>query len=112
MKFLLLGLEQWSASKVAKGSFRKRLWSTTQMVSAVLADRKAWMEALSLDPVTGLDPPNHRVRAAQGLDAASEFIQGYWVWQRVIENLAAIGYDPLSMEMGEPDGIKSCTLHY
>lgn len=82
------------------------------MVSAVLADRKAWMEALSLDPVTGLDPPNHRVRAAQGLDAASEFIQGYWVWQRVIENLAAIGYDPLSMEMGEPDGIKSPTLHY
>ncbi|KAG7531668.1 hypothetical protein FFLO_04178 [Filobasidium floriforme] len=99
----LNGLEQWSASKVAKGSFRKRLWSTTQMVSAVLADRKAWMEALSLDPVTGLDPPNHRVRAAQGLDAASEFIQGYWVWQRVIENLAAIGYDPLSMEMASYD---------
>jgi hypothetical protein len=71
------------------------------MVSAILADRKGWMEALAIDPVTGLDPPNYRVRAAQGLDAASEFIQGYWVWQRVIENLAAIGYDPLSMELGK-----------
>jgi phospholipid:diacylglycerol acyltransferase len=51
------------------------------MVSAVLADRKKWMESLAIDPVTGLDPVGYKVRAAQGLDAASEFIQGYWVWQ-------------------------------
>lgn len=73
------------------------------MVSAVLADRKKWMESLSLDPVTGLDPAGYKVRACQGLDAASEFIQGYWVWQRIIENLAGIGYDTNMMELAAYD---------
>jgi phospholipid:diacylglycerol acyltransferase len=43
--------------------------------------------------VTGLDPPGIKVRAAEGLDAASYFVSGYWIWARIIENLAAIGYD-------------------
>jgi hypothetical protein len=38
------------------------------------------MASLMLDPVTGLDPPGVKVRAAEGLDAASSFIQGYWLW--------------------------------
>ena len=38
------------------------------------------MAGLMLDPVTGLDPPGVKVRAAEGLDAASSFIQGYWLW--------------------------------
>ena len=33
-----------------------------------------------LDPNTGLDPPGAKVRAAEGIDAASMFIQGYWLW--------------------------------
>lgn len=58
---------------------------------------------MGIDLVTGLDPPGHRVRAAQGLDAASEFIQGYWVWQKVVQNLATIGYDTNSMDMAAYD---------
>jgi phospholipid:diacylglycerol acyltransferase len=73
------GLESWSTSEENKGFFRKRLWGTSTMVQAVLSDKKRWIEAISLDPETGLDPVGHKVRAAQGLDAASEFIQGYWV---------------------------------
>jgi phospholipid:diacylglycerol acyltransferase len=73
------GLESWSTSEENKGFFRKRLWGTSTMVQAVLSDKKRWIEAISLDPETGLDPEGHKVRAAQGLDAASEFIQGYWV---------------------------------
>jgi phospholipid:diacylglycerol acyltransferase len=74
------GLESWSTSEENKSFFRKRLWGTSTMIQAVLSDKKRWIEALSLDPETGLDPVGHKVRAAQGLDAASEFIQGYWVW--------------------------------
>ncbi|KAJ9118262.1 hypothetical protein QFC22_004173 [Naganishia vaughanmartiniae] len=97
------GLESWSTSEENKSFFRKRLWGTSTMIQAVLSDKKRWIEALSLDPETGLDPVGHKVRAAQGLDAASEFIQGYWVWQPIVQNLAAIGYDTNAMEMAAYD---------
>jgi hypothetical protein len=32
--------------------------------------RERWLQALSIDLQTGLDPPGFKVRAAQGLDAA------------------------------------------
>ena len=38
------------------------------------------MAAVMLDPVTDLDPPSVKVWATQGIDAASSFIQGYWIW--------------------------------
>lgn len=50
------------------------------MVSQVTFNKDRWLAALMLDPVTGLDPPGIKVRAAEGLDAASTFIQGYWIW--------------------------------
>jgi len=70
---------------------------------AVLTEKERWVEAISLDPETGLDPPGHKVRAAQGLDAASEFIQGYWIWQKVVQNLATLGYDTNTMDMAAYD---------
>jgi phospholipid:diacylglycerol acyltransferase len=33
-------------------------------------DREKWLETITLDPETGLDPAGYKVRAAQGLDAA------------------------------------------
>lgn len=33
-----------------------------------------------LDPVTGLDPPDVKIRATEGINAATSFIQGYWIW--------------------------------
>jgi len=50
------------------------------MVSQVTLNKERWMASLMLDPVTGLDPPGVKVRAAEGLDAASSFIQGFWLW--------------------------------
>lgn len=48
-----------------------------------------------LDKYTGLDPPGGiKLRAAQGFDAADFFITGYWIWNKILENLATIGYDP------------------
>lgn len=48
---------------------------------------------MTLDPVTGMDTEGVKVRSAQGLDAASYFITGYWIWSKIIENLAVIDYD-------------------
>ncbi|KAF8756677.1 Lecithin:cholesterol acyltransferase [Rhizoctonia solani] len=70
------GLESWTTSPEYRSYFRKRLWGTTTMVRAVLTDRDRWIAALMLDPDTGLDPPGIKVRAAQGLDAASTFMPG------------------------------------
>jgi phospholipid:diacylglycerol acyltransferase len=50
------------------------------MLSLVTFNRDKWISAMMLDPVTGLDPLGAKVRAAEGIDAASSFIQGYWIW--------------------------------
>ena len=50
------------------------------MVSQVTFNRDKWIAAMMLDPVTGLDPPGAKVRAAEGIGAASSFITGYWLW--------------------------------
>ncbi|GAA5897307.1 hypothetical protein JCM6882_001854 [Rhodosporidiobolus microsporus] len=87
------GLESWSTAPDAAPFFRSRIWSGTSMLRAVIKNKEAWTKAISLDPFTGLDPPGYRVRAAQGLDAATAFMPGYWIWQKIIENLAVLGYD-------------------
>ncbi|WWC89112.1 uncharacterized protein L201_004030 [Kwoniella dendrophila CBS 6074] len=97
------GLESWGTESVARPFFRKRLWGTSTMIRAVLTNKERWLQALSVDPETGLDPPGFKIRAAQGLDAASEFIQGYWIWQKIVENLATLGYDTNSMDMAAYD---------
>jgi len=63
------------------------------MLTQVTFNREKWMSMLLLDPVTGLDPEGVKVRASEGFDAASSFIQGYWIWSKVIENLAVVNYD-------------------
>nr|ODN93004.1 phospholipid:diacylglycerol acyltransferase [Cryptococcus depauperatus CBS 7855] len=97
------GLESWGTEVLARPFFRKRLWGTSTMIRAVLSNKDRWVQALSIDLETGLDPPGFKIRAAQGLDAASEFIQGYWIWQKIVENLATIGYDTNSMDMAAYD---------
>ncbi|GAB5591379.1 phospholipid:diacylglycerol acyltransferase [Umbelopsis nana] len=97
------GLESWSTSNCSQKYFRKRMWGTTTMFKAVLFDKACWTQHLKLDPITGLDPDGIKLRAAQGLDAADYFVTGYWVWAKIIENLAAIGYDSNMMYLASYD---------
>lgn len=62
-----------------------------------------WLEHLSLDNETGLDPPGIRVRPVSGLVAADYFAPGYFVWAILIENLAHIGYEEKNMYMASYD---------
>ncbi|KAG0183577.1 hypothetical protein DFQ29_000002 [Apophysomyces sp. BC1021] len=97
------GLESWGTSDTSRKYFRKRMWGTTTMFRSVLLDKDLWTQHMKLDPVTGLDPPGIKLRVAQGLDAADYFVTGYWVWAKVIENLAAIGYDSNNMHFASYD---------
>ena len=97
------------------------------MISQVTFNRDKWITALMLDPTTGLDPPGAKVRAAEGIDAASSFIQGYWLWyvavrrgctrndlefvinirldvrSKIVENLAVVGYDTNNLHLAPYD---------
>ncbi|EIW62959.1 LACT-domain-containing protein [Trametes versicolor FP-101664 SS1] len=97
------GLESWATSPDYRAFFRKKVWGGFSMLSQVTFNRDKWIAALMLDPVTGLDPPGAKVRAAEGIDAASSFIQGYWLWSKIVENLAAVNYDTNNLHLAPYD---------
>lgn len=97
------GLESWSTGEQEQSNFRKRLWGTSTMMRTIVFDKEGWINQIKLDENTGLDPPGIRVRAAQGLDAADYFITGYWIWSKILENLASIGYDTNSLHLAGYD---------
>lgn len=79
------------------------------------------MAAMMLDPDTGLDTPGAKVRAAEGINAASSFMAGYWIWfgfrrlrselyihlpirrAKIIENLAVVDYDTNNLYLAAYD---------
>jgi phospholipid:diacylglycerol acyltransferase len=95
------GIESWGLEGTedcpSKPYFRKRLWGSFYMLRTMLMDKSCWLKHIMLDPETGLDPPGIRLRAAQGFEAADFFVTGYWIWNKVLENLAVIGYGPNNM---------------
>jgi phospholipid:diacylglycerol acyltransferase len=88
------GLESWGTSNASLPYFRKRLWGSWSMMRALVLDKENWKAHIMLDKKTGLDPPGIKLRAAQGFDATDFFITGYWIWNKILENLASLGYDP------------------
>lgn len=95
------GIESWGLEGMdgcpSQQYFRKRLWGSFFMLRTMLMDKVCWLKHIMLDPETGLDPPGVRLRAAQGFEAADFFVTGYWIWNKVLENLAVIGYGPNNM---------------
>ncbi|KAL7154000.1 hypothetical protein ABFS83_04G206000 [Erythranthe nasuta] len=95
------GLELWEGRPCSDGLFRQRLWGGT--FTEIFRRPMCWLEHLSLDNETGLDPPGIRVRPVPGLVAADYFAPGYFVWAILIENLARIGYEGKNMYMAAYD---------
>jgi phospholipid:diacylglycerol acyltransferase len=73
-------LESWSTTPGYRPFFREKLWGGFNMLSQVMFNKERWIAAMMLDPVTGLDPPGAKIRAAEGIDAASSLLQSYWIW--------------------------------
>jgi phospholipid:diacylglycerol acyltransferase len=88
------GLESWGTEEESRQYFRRRLWGSWTMMRALVLDKAGWKKHIMLDKETGMDPPGIKLRAAQGFDATDFFITGYWIWNKILENLATIGYDP------------------
>jgi phospholipid:diacylglycerol acyltransferase len=59
------------------------------MMRALMLDKEEWKRHIMLDKKTGLDPPGIKLRAAQGFDATDFFITGYWIWNKILENLVS-----------------------
>lgn len=95
------GIESWglqsSGDCPSLPHFRKRLWGSFYMLRTMVLDKTCWLKHIMLDPKTGLDPPGIKLRAAQGFEAADFFMAGYWIWNKILQNLAVIGYGPNNM---------------
>ncbi|SCU91802.1 LAFA_0F05930g1_1 [Lachancea sp. 'fantastica'] len=95
------GIESWGLygddECPSEPHFRKRLWGSFYMLKTMVLDKVCWLKHVMLDPETGLDPANFTMRAAQGFEASDFFVAGYWIWNKVLQNLGAIGYEPNKM---------------
>lgn len=87
------GLELWEGKECAMSYFRERLWGSLSMLRSIMSDKACWISHMKLNITSAKDPIGIRIRAAQGIESADFLIPGYWVWARIIENLAEIGYD-------------------
>lgn len=77
--------------------YRKRLWGSIFMLKTMIFDKKCWLKALKLDEKTGLDPKGFKLRAVGGFEATDFFIPGYWIWNKILNNLGVLGYDSNNM---------------
>lgn len=100
-------LESWGLNGTSecpsRPHYRNRLWGGWYMIRTMLLDKACWLQHIMLDKETGLDPPHFKIRAGQGIEAADFFITGYWIWNRIIENLSALGYDTNTMSVASYD---------
>lgn len=101
------GIESWGLygdeECSSEAHFRKRLWGSFYMLKTMVLDKSCWLKHVMLDPITGLDPQNFTLRAAQGFEAADFFVAGYWIWNKVLQNLGAIGYESNKMSTAAYD---------
>ncbi|GAA0169092.1 acyltransferase [Lithospermum erythrorhizon] len=106
LKLAKEGLELWEGKQCAQGLLRKRLWGVYfgQLYKSFCFYLPwCWLDHLSLDNETGMDPSGIRIRPVSGLVAADYFAPGYFVWAVLITNLARIGYEDKNMHMAAYD---------
>ncbi|KAK7198730.1 phospholipid:diacylglycerol acyltransferase [Novymonas esmeraldas] len=100
--FITGALEVWDTAlpcvrqKSFFSGFRQRMFGP-QMIYLILSDPQCWLDVFSMHKKTGMDRDDTKVRADSGFASVDFFVPGYWVWAKVLINLADIGYDPQSM---------------
>jgi phospholipid:diacylglycerol acyltransferase len=95
-------LELWQGKPCAQKYFRQRVWGTLSMIRILLLDKDCWVQHMKLDAVAQ-DPEGVKVRAAQGLESSDFILPGFWVWGKIIQNLAEVGYDHKNLIMAPYD---------
>ena len=97
--FVTSGLLIWGGKPCARKHFRKRIWTAAGSIQAFMQSPTCWLEHMALDFASGMDPDGIRLRAAEGMPGADYFFGPFWVFGKIIENLADIGYDTSNMSM-------------
>eukprot|EP01084_Bolivina_argentea_P068014 123771_1 len=101
--FTSSGLEIWRAEDCLKNYFRQDMWGTMAMAQAVITNTDCWIQHMCLNKDTGMDPDGISIRSVEGMAAADYFVGVYWLWGKIIENLAQIGYTPNDMHVAAYD---------
>ncbi|RNC52239.1 phospholipid:diacylglycerol acyltransferase [Trypanosoma cruzi] len=101
--FISTALEVWKdnlecvqAQRSIASNFRQRMFGP-RLLFLLFMDPLCYLRLFSLDKRTGFDPPGVKIRPDIGFSASDFFMPGYWVWAKVLLNLADIGYDPQSV---------------
>ncbi len=98
--FITSGLDLWAGEGCTKKHMRQKLWGSLPVfLQTYVTDMKCYTKHLALDPVTGGDPQNIKVRASSGFDATTYCWNVIWVWDKLVANLNDVGYDPTNMVM-------------
>lgn len=105
---LSTGLELWAGEPCASSFFRERIWGRMSMMQQFISDRACWLAHMSLTP-EGRERAGVRVRPAMSLEAADSLFPGFWIWGKLISNLARVGYDSNNMFMAAYDWRLACT---
>jgi phospholipid:diacylglycerol acyltransferase len=96
--FTSSSLEVWKGKSCAiNGQGRRKIWGSSEMAKFLLYDSNCWVEHMTLDK--GTDPIGIGLRATGGLQAADYLFPGYWVWGKLLDSFAAIGYNPNNIKM-------------
>lgn len=85
--------------------FRTQIWGSMKSLKAFVKNAVCWKRFLMLNPKTGLDPSSGiKVRPAVGFDASDTYAAGqFWIWDKVIKNLAQVGYTSSDMTLWSYD---------
>jgi phospholipid:diacylglycerol acyltransferase len=104
--FISSALELWEGRECAHSelatAFRQRMFGPNMIVT-LLRNPKCFLEHFSLNYSTGRDPAGVRVRPDGWLGAADYLVSGFWVWAKMIINLADVGYEPTELHMASYD---------
>jgi hypothetical protein len=104
--FVTSALEIWEplpcATSALTTNFRKQLFGAGMLLT-LLDDPECFFRHAALDPDTSLDPEGIKMRAATGFSAIDYIVPGFWVWAKVLRNLADIGYTPHTLHAATYD---------
>eukprot|EP01080_Neovahlkampfia_damariscottae_P000324 gene324-6738_t len=97
--YITTSLNVWKSKECARTKFRNKMWGGFETIQNLISDRFCWLEHMSLNKETGLDPTNIKLRALFGLESVDYVFPGYWVWAKIILELGEIGYDSNNLKM-------------
>ena len=98
--FVTTGLEVWESRPCFRSeystNFRQRIFGPGTLLK-LLTDPQCFLDHIALDPEDAGDPEGIKVRHDVGFDSVDYIFANFWVWAKMMKNLADIGYEPRNL---------------